>query len=91
MAAAISSAAPSPCTRTGHDQHVGPAPPPAEHLEKIAHGRAGGAGDHGDPPHERRQRPLARRIEQPLASQLLTQLAQRQFERAEALRLNRRR
>ena len=70
------------------DQHVGPAPTPAEHLEKIADRRAGGAGDHGDPPDERRQRPFAGRIEKPFPGQLLAQLPQGQFQRPDAPRLD---
>ena len=39
------------------------------------------------PPRKRRQLAFARRIEQPFGGELLAQLAQREFERADALRL----
>ena len=89
MAAAISSAAPVALHAGGDDQHVGPAPAAAQHLEEIADRRPGGTGDHGDPPHEARQRPLARRVEQPFAGQLVAELPQGQFQGADPLRLDR--
>ena len=86
MAAAISAAAPSPCTRTGTTSTSAPRQRRAEHLEKIADGRPGRAGDHGDPPHERRQRPFSRRVEQSFPGQLLAKLPQGQLQRPHAAR-----
>ena len=71
-----------------HNQHVGAAPAPAEHFQKIAHGRSGRTGDDGDPPGKARQRPFARRVEQSLGRQLFAQLPQRQFQRPKSLGLN---
>ena len=41
-----------------------------------------------DPPHERRQRPLPRRVEEPLAGQLLAKLPQGQLQGPHALGLD---
>ncbi len=72
----------------GRHQHVGPAPPAAEHFEKIADRRPRRAGDHGDSPRERRQPPLASGVEEPFPGQLIAELTQRQFQRPHALGLN---
>ena len=64
----------------GQDQHVGPAPAAAQDLEEIVDGRPRGAGDQSHPPHQPRQRPLPRRVEEPLAGQLLPQLPQGQLQ-----------
>ena len=72
----------------GHDQHVGPAPTPAENLKEVADGRPGRAGHDGDPPHKGGQRPFAGRIEEPLPRQLFPQLPQGQFQSPHAARDN---
>ena len=72
----------------GHDDHIGPPPPPAKDLQEIVDRRAGRAGDHGNPPHERRQRPLPPRVEETLAGQFLAKLPQGQLEGPHALGLN---
>ena len=85
MAAAISAAAPSPCTRVGTTSTSAPRHRRAEDLQEIVNRRASGTGHDGDLPHEGRQRPLTARVEQPLAGKLFTELPQGQFQRADAL------
>ena len=70
------------------DQDLGGGPPPAGHLEQVADGRAGRAGDDHDPPGEPRQRPLPVRVEQPLGREPGEQLAERQLQRADPLGLD---
>ena len=71
-----------------HHEHARPAPPPLQHLEKIANRRSGWAGDERDPPRKRRQRPLAGRVEPAFGGQFLAQPPQGLFGRPESLRLD---
>ena len=82
MAAAISSDGPFALHAGGHDQHVGPAPTPAQHLQEIANRRARRTGDDRNLPHERRQRFLSGGIEKPFPGEPFAQLPQGQFQRA---------
>ncbi len=67
------------------DDHVRVRIPPAEHLEDVADRRAVERGDDADLARQRRQRPLARRVEQPLGLQALLELLERQLQGAEPL------
>ena len=81
---AISSAAPSPCTRAGPNDEVRVRVAAAQHLDDVANRRAVERGDDADLARQRRQRPLARRVEQPFRLQPLLQLIERELQRAEA-------
>ena len=58
-----------------------------EHVDDVADGRAVERGDDADLARQRRQRPLARRVEEPLVLQPFLQLIERELQRAEAVRL----
>ena len=58
-----------------------------EDLDDIAERRSGERRDDADLRRQRRQRPLARKIEEALGLELLLQLLERQLQRAETLRL----
>ena len=55
--------------QAGQDIHFKQGQPARQHAEHIAHGRAGGRGDHRHPAHPGRQRSLARGIEQAFGRQ----------------------
>ena len=59
----------------------------AEHLDDVANRRAVERGDDADLAGQRRQRPFARRVEQPFVLQPLLQLIERELQRAEPVRL----
>ena len=86
MAAAISAAAPSPCTRTGTTSTSAPRQRRANTWRKSRMAAPVGTGDHGDSPHQRGQRPLAGSVEQSFPRQFLPQLPQRQLQRPHAPR-----
>ena len=71
--------------RTDDEVRVGVAP--AEHLDDVADRRAVERGDDADLARQRRQRPLARGVEQPFGLQPLLQLIEGELQRAEPLRL----
>ncbi len=73
--------------RTNHDMRLGIAL--GQHRQDVANRRAVKRGDHADLARQHRQRPLARRIEQPGGLEPLLQLLERQLQRAEALGLER--
>ena len=81
---AISSAAPSPCTRAGRMTRCAFAIPAAQHLDDVANRRAVERRHDADLARQRRQRTLARRVEQPFGLQPLLQLIERELQRAEA-------
>ena len=85
--AAISAAAPSPCTRVGRITRCALGWRRREHLDDVAERRAVERRDDADLARQRGQRPFARRVEQPFGLQLLLQLLERQLQRAEAVRL----
>ena len=87
IARAMSSAAPSPCTRAGRITDCAFAIAPAEHLDDVADRGAVERRDDADLARQRRQRPLARLVEQPFGLQPLLQLLEGELQRAEPLRL----
>ena len=86
-ASAISAAAPSPWTRVGPDDEVDIGMAAGEDLDDVAQRRAVERGHDADFRRQRRQRPLARRLEEALGLEFLLQLLERQLQRAESLRL----
>ena len=88
MAAAISAAAPSPCTRTGQTS-TWRAKAIVEPVQDIADHGAGRRGHHADHARQERQELLARLIEQPFGGELLLALLQQHHQRAEACGLQR--
>ena len=71
--------------RADHEVRVRVAPP--QHLDDVADRGAVERGDDADLARQRRQRPLARGVEQPFGLQPLLQLIEGELQRAEALRL----
>ena len=71
--------------RADHEVRVRVAPP--QHLDDVADRRAVERRDDADLARQRRQRPLARRVEQPFGLQPLLQLIERELQRAETVRL----
>ena len=80
-------AGPRPLHPRRRDQDLGGRPPPAGHLEQVADGRPGRAGDDHDPPGEPRQRPLPLRVEQALGTEPGVELPEGQLLGAEPFRL----
>ena len=70
------------------DPHFGGRPAARQDLQHVAHGGAGGAGDQHDAARDARQLLLAGRIEEALSEQLLLELAEGEFQRADALGLH---
>ena len=71
--------------RADDEVRVGVAP--AQHLDDVADRRAVERRDDADLARQRRQRPLARGVEQPFGLQPLLQLIERELQRAEPVRL----
>ena len=89
-AAAIASAAPSPCTGVGRQQD-GDRKAAVRDADDVADDGALRRRHHAQAPRQKGQRPLARRIEQPLGVEPLLELLEGQRQRAGARRLDRRR
>ena len=86
-AATISPGASSPCTRTGDDQDAKIAEAPADDVEHVADGRAGGRGHDADHAGEGGQRALARLLEETLGLEPALELLEGVLERADPLGL----
>ena len=87
MAAAISAAAFSPCTATGHSS-TRRGKRAIQPVHDVADHRAGGRGDHADHLRQERQLLLARGIEQAFGGQALLALLQQRHQRAQARQLH---
>ena len=79
-------AVPLHARRPDHEVRVRCAAP--QHLDDVAQRRAVERRDDPDLARQRRQRPLARRVEEPFRLQLLLQLLERELQRAEPVRLH---
>ena len=89
MAAAISAAAPSPCTRHGARMISRRRIPPLHHVQHIANRRAGRRRDQADALRISGQRPFSFRREQAFRRELLLELLKRDLQRADALQFHR--